>query len=61
MFPLIVPDQPGFVVNRLLFAMMNEAISIVDSDKISAEDIDKAAIGCTSSNGTIASGRLHRL
>jgi 3-hydroxybutyryl-CoA dehydrogenase len=40
--PLIVQDQPGFLVNRILFAMINEAIDILQNGKISAEDIDAA-------------------
>jgi 3-hydroxybutyryl-CoA dehydrogenase len=40
--PIVVPDQPGFLVNRLLFPMINEAISVLAEEKILAEDIDKA-------------------
>jgi 3-hydroxybutyryl-CoA dehydrogenase len=40
--PLVVPDQPGFLVNRILFPMINEAISVLDNCKISAEAIDVA-------------------
>ena len=36
---LIVQDQPGFVVNRVLFSMINEAIVMLQNGT-SAEDID---------------------
>jgi 3-hydroxybutyryl-CoA dehydrogenase len=37
---IIIPDIPGFLVNRLLFAMINEAINILSEGRVSAEDID---------------------
>jgi 3-hydroxybutyryl-CoA dehydrogenase len=40
--PLVVPDQTGFIVNRLLFIMINEAIKALGEGKITAEDIDIA-------------------
>jgi 3-hydroxybutyryl-CoA dehydrogenase len=40
--PIVIPDQPGFLVNRLLFAMINEAINELADGKISAQDIDLA-------------------
>jgi 3-hydroxybutyryl-CoA dehydrogenase len=40
--PIIVPDQPGFLVNRLLFVMINEAINVLAEGKLSAGDIDQA-------------------
>ena len=36
---LIAQDQPGFIVNRVLFAMINEAIGMLQNG-IRAEDID---------------------
>lgn len=36
---LIAQDQPGFIVNRVLFAMINEAIGMLQNGT-SAEDID---------------------
>jgi 3-hydroxybutyryl-CoA dehydrogenase len=36
---LIAQDQPGFIVNRVLFSMINEAIGMLQ-DGLSAEDID---------------------
>ena len=40
--PVEVKESPGFVVNRLLIPMINEAISIYDEGISSAEDIDTA-------------------
>jgi len=37
-----VQEAPGFVVNRLLIPMINEAIGILAEGVASAEDIDKA-------------------
>ena len=37
-----VNDSPGFVVNRVLFPMINEAIGALQEGVASAEDIDKA-------------------
>jgi 3-hydroxybutyryl-CoA dehydrogenase len=41
-FSIIVKDTPGFVVNRLLFAMINEACHMLDEGISSIEEIDKA-------------------
>ncbi len=40
--PLITPDIPGFIVNRILFAMINEAIRLLGEGRVSADDIDLA-------------------
>lgn len=40
--PVIVNESPGFVVNRMLIPMINEAISILADGVACAEDIDKA-------------------
>ena len=40
--PVEVQDSPGFVVNRLLVPMMNEAIFLLSEGAASAEDIDRA-------------------
>jgi 3-hydroxybutyryl-CoA dehydrogenase len=37
-----VKESPGFVVNRLLVPMMNEAFNLLQEGTASAEDIDKA-------------------
>ena len=38
--PVMVNDSPGFVVNRILFPMINEAVYALDEGVASAEDID---------------------
>lgn len=40
--PVVVNEAPGFVVNRMLIPMINEAISILAEGVAEAEDIDKA-------------------
>lgn len=40
--PVIVEEAPGFVVNRILIPMINEAIGILADGVASAEDIDEA-------------------
>jgi 3-hydroxybutyryl-CoA dehydrogenase len=35
-----VPDQPGFVVNRLLFPMLFEAVHLMESTNMDAADVD---------------------
>ena len=40
--PIEVKEAPGFVVNRLLVPMMNEAFNLLQEGVASAEDIDKA-------------------
>ena len=40
--PVIVQEAPGFVVNRMLIPMINEAVSILAEGVATAEDIDKA-------------------
>ncbi len=40
--PIIVKEAPGFVVNRMLVPMMNEAVSIYAEGLAKAEDIDMA-------------------
>ena len=40
--PVIVKDSPGFIVNRLLIPMLNEAIWLVHNQIAAKEDIDKA-------------------
>ena len=37
-----VNDSPGFIVNRVLFPMINEAVGALQEGVASAEDIDKA-------------------
>jgi 3-hydroxybutyryl-CoA dehydrogenase len=40
--PVKVPDQPGFVVNRLLFPYLFDAVRMVERTGMSAEDVDDA-------------------
>jgi 3-hydroxybutyryl-CoA dehydrogenase len=40
--PVMASDSPGFVVNRILFPMINEAIYVLFEGVASAEDIDAA-------------------
>ncbi len=40
--PVEVKEAPGFVVNRILIPMINEAIGVLDAGTASAEDIDVA-------------------
>ena len=39
---ILVKNSPGFIVNRLLIPMINEAAKIVEEGIASIEDIDKA-------------------
>jgi len=39
--PVVVPDEGGFILNRLLFPMICEAIAIYDLEEASAGDIDR--------------------
>ncbi|MGL4402405.1 MAG: 3-hydroxyacyl-CoA dehydrogenase family protein [Fusobacteriaceae bacterium] len=39
---VVVKEVPGFVVNRILIPMINEAIGILDEGVATAEEIDKA-------------------
>jgi 3-hydroxybutyryl-CoA dehydrogenase len=40
--PIEVAEAPGFVVNKILIPMINEAIGLVETGVASVEDIDKA-------------------
>lgn len=40
--PIVVNDSPGFIVNRLLFSMINEACCLLEDGIASVEDIDTA-------------------
>jgi len=40
--PVIIRDRAGFIVNRILLPMINEAVFVLDEKLASAEDIDKA-------------------
>ena len=38
--PIEVPDQAGFVVNRLLFPLLFEAVRLVEATEMAASDVD---------------------
>lgn len=40
--PVLVNEAPGFIVNRMLIPMINEAVGILAEGVASAEEIDKA-------------------
>ena len=40
--PVEVNDGPGFIVNKILVPMINEAVCVLQDNIASAEDIDKA-------------------
>src|SRR5664279_703571 len=53
--PVIVKNSPGFVVNRLLCPMLNEAIFTLQEGLASAEDIDNGMkLGCNHPIGPLA-------
>ena len=57
--PVQVKEAPGFVVNRVLIPMINEAISILNEGIATAEDIDTAMkLGCNHPMGPLALGDL---
>ncbi len=57
--PIEVKEAPGFVVNRVLIPMINEAISIYAEGVASAEDIDIAMkLGANHPMGPLALGDL---
>ena len=50
-------EAPGFVVNKLLIPMINDAIGLVESGTASVEDIDKAMrLGANHPMGPLALG-----
>ena len=57
--PVEVKEAPGFVVNRVLIPMINEAISIYAEGVASVEDIDTAMkLGANQPMGPLALGDL---
>ena len=52
--PVAVNEAPGFVVNRILIPMINEAAEVLQSGIASAEDIDTAMkLGCNHPMGPL--------
>lgn len=57
--PIEVKEGPGFVVNRILIPMINEAVMVLEEGLASPEDIDKAMVlGCNHPMGPLALGDL---
>lgn len=57
--PVKVEEAPGFVVNRILIPMVNEAIGILADGVATAEDIDEAMkLGANHPMGPLALGDL---
>lgn len=57
--PVEVKEAPGFVVNKILIPMINEAVGILAEEIASAEDIDKAMmLGANHPMGPLALGDL---
>lgn len=55
--PVEVSEAPGFVVNKILVPMINEAIGLVETNVASVEDIDKAMrLGANHPMGPLALG-----
>ena len=53
--PVVVTDSPGFIVNRLLCPMLNEAVLAYGEGVASAADIDEAMkLGCNHPIGPLA-------
>jgi 3-hydroxybutyryl-CoA dehydrogenase len=53
--PIVVRNSPGFVVNRILCPMLNEAIFALQEGVASAEDIDNGMkLGCNHPIGPLA-------
>ncbi|MCD8090896.1 MAG: 3-hydroxybutyryl-CoA dehydrogenase [Clostridiales bacterium] len=57
--PVEVKEGPGFVVNRILIPMINEAVMVLEEGLALAEDIDTAMkLGCNHPMGPLALGDL---
>ena len=53
--PVVCGDRAGFIVNRLLFPYLNDAVRMVNEGHASAEDIDAAmTLGCNHPIGPLA-------
>jgi 3-hydroxybutyryl-CoA dehydrogenase len=53
--PITVKNSPGFVVNRILLPMINEAFFVLAEGLASAEDIDAGMkLGCNQPIGPLA-------
>ena len=57
--PIRVEESAGFVVNRILIPMINEAVCVLEEGVASAEDIDTAMkLGANHPMGPLALGDL---
>jgi 3-hydroxybutyryl-CoA dehydrogenase len=53
--PVLCEDRAGFIVNRLLFPFLNEAVKMLEEGHATAEDIDNAMkLGCRHPMGPLA-------
>ena len=53
--PITTKSSPGFVVNRLLCPMINEAFFVLGQDGVTAEDVDNGMkLGCNHPIGPLA-------
>ncbi|MFA7269739.1 MAG: 3-hydroxybutyryl-CoA dehydrogenase [Sterolibacterium sp.] len=53
--PITVKNNPGFVVNRILVPMINEAVFVLSENLATAEDIDAGMkLGCNQPIGPLA-------
>ncbi len=53
--PIVTRNSPGFIVNRLLCPMINEAVFVLQEGLASAADIDEAMkLGCSHPIGPLA-------
>ena len=53
--PITVKNRPGFVVNRILCPMINEAVFVLEEGLATAEDIDAGMkLGCNHPMGPLA-------
>ncbi|MCL1826527.1 MAG: 3-hydroxyacyl-CoA dehydrogenase NAD-binding domain-containing protein [Candidatus Cloacimonetes bacterium] len=57
--PVMSKDHPGFIVNRILIPMINEAIGVFANSTATAEDIDQAMkLGANHPIGPLALGDM---
>ena len=53
--PIAVKNMPGFVVNRILLPMINEAFFVLEEGEASAEEVDEGMkLGCNHPMGPLA-------
>ena len=52
---ILAKDKPGFIVNRMLLPMLNEAVQVLDEDIGTVEDVDEGMMrGCNHPMGPLA-------